>query len=84
MPYRDTTVGLAVLDNRGIFKEEWWRWVGMAALLGYAIVFNILVLLAQTYLGRESLAFCMLLESTMLQLPCCREGISWVHGLKAL
>lgn len=54
MPYGDTTVGLAVLDTRGLFKEDWWRWVGMAVLLGYAILFNILVLLAQTYLGRES------------------------------
>ncbi len=54
MPYGNTTVGLAVLDTRGLFTENWWRWVGMAVLLGYAILFNILVLLAQTYLGRES------------------------------
>ena len=53
VPYGNTTVGLAVLDTRGLFKENWWRWVGMAVLLGYAILFNILVLLAQTYLGRE-------------------------------
>ena len=55
VPYGDTTVGLAVLDNRGLFKEDWWRWVGIAALLGFAILFNILVLVAQTYLGREPL-----------------------------
>lgn len=71
MPYGDTTVGLAVLDNRGLFKEEWWRWVGMAALLGYAILFNILVLLAQTYLGREPLAHlsCFECQLSRRQLP---------------
>ena len=53
VPYGDTTVGLAVLDNRGLFRADWWRWVGIAALLGFAILFNILVLVAQTYLGRE-------------------------------
>ena len=53
MPYGDSTVGLAVLDNRGLFREDWWRWVGIAALLGFAILFNALVLVAQTYLGRE-------------------------------
>jgi len=61
-PYGDTTVGLAVLDNRGLFRENWWRWVGMAVLLGYAILFNILVLLAQTYLGRESPVSCVMPE----------------------
>ena len=64
MPYGDTTVGVAVLDNRGLFKQEWWRWVGMGVLLGYAILFNILVLLAQTYLGREPLTLCQSLEMT--------------------
>lgn len=56
VPYGNTTVGLAVLDSRGLFKEDWWRWVGIGVLLGYAILFNVLVLLAQTFLGREFLA----------------------------
>jgi len=52
-PYGDTTVGMTVLASRGLFQNDWWRWVGMAVLFGYTVLFNILVLLAQTYLGRE-------------------------------
>jgi hypothetical protein len=68
--YGDTTVGLAVLDNRGLFKEDWWRWMGMAVLLGYAILFNILVLLAQTYLGRKPLVHLSCFECQLSRRQC--------------
>lgn len=52
-PYGGSTVGLTVLSQRGLFQQDWWRWVGIAVLLGFALVFNALVLLAQTFLNRE-------------------------------
>lgn len=44
---------MTVLSQRGLFQQDWWRWVGIAVLLGFALVFNALVLLAQTFLNRE-------------------------------
>jgi len=52
-PYGGSTVGLTVLSQRGLFTQDWWRWVGVGALLGFCVLFNILILLAQTYLNRE-------------------------------
>lgn len=52
-PYGGSTVGLTVLSQRGLFIEDWWRWVGIGSLLGFCVLFNILILLAQTYLNRE-------------------------------
>lgn len=53
-PYGDSTVGLTVLNGRGLFTADWWRWLSIGALLGFAILFNIAVLVAQTFLNRES------------------------------
>ena len=81
MPYGDTTVGLAVLDNRGLFREDWWRWVGIAALLGFAILFNILVLVAQTYLGREPLPAlpCFYVLGATCLTDCMVDGRCGIH-----
>jgi hypothetical protein len=51
-PYQGTTVGLAVLESRGLFTQEWWRWLGVAVMFFYCVLLNILVLLAQTFLNR--------------------------------
>ncbi|CAK0753548.1 hypothetical protein CVIRNUC_002229 [Coccomyxa viridis] len=74
VPYGDTTVGLAVLDNRGLFRADWWRWVGIAALLGFAILFNILVLVAQTYLGPLGNAAAAVPEEVLLDRELTRTG----------
>ena len=42
-----------MLENRGLFTEDWWRWLGVGVLIAYAVVLNIAVLLAQTFLNRE-------------------------------
>ena len=42
-----------MLQGRGLFTEEWWRWLGVGVLVAYAILLNIAVLLAQTFLNRE-------------------------------
>lgn len=47
-------MGLTVLNGRGLFTADWWRWLSIGALLGFAILFNIAVLVAQTFLNRES------------------------------
>ncbi|KAH9290325.1 hypothetical protein KI387_034442 [Taxus chinensis] len=44
------TVGELGLRSRGIFPHEWWYWIGIGALLGYAILFNVLYTLALDFL----------------------------------
>jgi hypothetical protein len=49
------SLGLTILQSRGIFTRGYWYWLGAAALVGYIVVFNILVTFALGYfepLGR--------------------------------
>nr|BAJ99663.1 predicted protein [Hordeum vulgare subsp. vulgare] len=44
------TLGIDVLKSRGFFTEAKWYWIGVGALVGYVVVFNILFTLALSYL----------------------------------
>ncbi|XP_020424974.1 pleiotropic drug resistance protein 1 [Prunus persica] len=43
-------LGVLVLKSRGIFPEARWYWIGVAALIGFILLFNILFNLALQYL----------------------------------
>ncbi|XBH66606.1 hypothetical protein VPH35_095073 [Triticum aestivum] len=45
------TVGEAILKSRGLFTGDSGFWVSIGAIVGFAILFNILYLLALTYLS---------------------------------
>ncbi|XP_024019277.1 pleiotropic drug resistance protein 2 [Morus notabilis] len=47
----NTTVGKILLDERGLFKEEYWYWICIGALLGFSLLFNGLFIAALTYLS---------------------------------
>jgi hypothetical protein len=49
------TLGVQALRSRGVFPEAKWYWIGLGALLGFIMLFNILFTLALTYLKREFL-----------------------------
>lgn len=49
-----TRLGVAVLENFEVFPERNWFWIGTGALLGFAILFNILFTFALMYLNREN------------------------------
>jgi len=51
----DTTIGLNLLKLRSFPTNDYWYWIGIAVLIGYAILFNNVVTLALAYLNRESL-----------------------------
>ncbi|KAH6803219.1 pleiotropic drug resistance 4 [Perilla frutescens var. frutescens] len=36
------SLGLALLKSRSLFTESYWYWIGIGALIGYTILFNIL------------------------------------------
>ncbi|GMH30162.1 hypothetical protein Nepgr_032005 [Nepenthes gracilis] len=45
------TIGKALLASRGFFTEEYGYWICIGALFGYSLLFNILFILALTYLN---------------------------------
>jgi hypothetical protein len=47
------SLGLTILQSRGIFTRGYWYWLGAAALVGYIVVFNILVTFALGYFERK-------------------------------
>lgn len=46
-------MGIVVLRNRGIFTEAKWYWIGLGALVGYALLFNLLYTVALAVLSRK-------------------------------
>ncbi|CAN6247786.1 unnamed protein product [Urochloa humidicola] len=61
IPNNDTTidaptVGKAILKSKGLFTGEWGFWLSIGALIGFIILFNILYLLALTYLSPSSVS----------------------------
>ncbi|GAV61270.1 ABC_tran domain-containing protein/ABC2_membrane domain-containing protein/PDR_assoc domain-containing protein [Cephalotus follicularis] len=47
----ETILGLAVLENFGVFPERRWYWIGAAALLGFTVLFNVLFTFSLMYLN---------------------------------
>lgn len=47
----DVSLGEMLLKARSLFPESYWYWIGVGALLGYTILFNILYTLFLTYLN---------------------------------
>ncbi|KAG8056465.1 hypothetical protein GUJ93_ZPchr0002g23043 [Zizania palustris] len=43
-------LGRQILESQGIFPEEKWYWIGVGALLGYVLLFNILYTICLTIL----------------------------------
>jgi ABC-type multidrug transport system ATPase subunit len=48
------TVGEAILKSKGLFTGDWGFWVSIGAIVGFTILFNILYILALTYLNPGS------------------------------
>jgi hypothetical protein len=55
-------LGRLVLESRGIFTDAKWYWIGVGALLGYVLLFNILYTVCLTFLDRESDITCILCQ----------------------
>ncbi|KAK9943580.1 hypothetical protein M0R45_009184 [Rubus argutus] len=45
------TVGKTLLRERGLYTEEYWYWICVAALFGFSLLFNLLFIAALTFLN---------------------------------
>ncbi|CAM0881663.1 unnamed protein product [Alopecurus aequalis] len=45
-PGKNETIGVSVLKARGIFTEAKWYWIGLGAMVGYTLLFNLLYTVA--------------------------------------
>lgn len=52
-PNSTESLGVVVLKSRGIFPEARWYWIGVAATIGYILLFNFLFTIALKYLDRK-------------------------------
>jgi hypothetical protein len=50
-------LGEALLRARGLFPESYWYWIGVGALIGYTVLFNILFTFFLAYLNRKPFLF---------------------------
>ncbi|KAI3954477.1 hypothetical protein MKW92_053462 [Papaver armeniacum] len=58
--YANTTVGDNVLQSHGLPTEDYWYWIGVGVLIGFALLFNNLVTVALAYLNPLSKAQAMI------------------------
>lgn len=47
------SLGEALLKVRSLFPQSYWYWIGVGALLGYTVIFNILFTIFLSYLNRK-------------------------------
>ncbi|XP_022777195.1 ABC transporter G family member 36-like isoform X2 [Durio zibethinus] len=52
--WMNSRLGLAVLESLEVYPNENWYWIGVGALVGFSILFNVLFTLALTYLNPPS------------------------------
>ncbi|XP_059665975.1 pleiotropic drug resistance protein 2-like [Cornus florida] len=49
--FPETTIGKVLLKSRGMFVEECWYWISVAALFVFSLLFNVFFIVALTYLN---------------------------------
>ncbi|XP_050234078.1 ABC transporter G family member 29-like [Mercurialis annua] len=63
-----TKLGIAVLQDLGIFRDENWYWIGVGALLGFSVLFNVLFTFALMYLSPLEKKQAVISEEAALEL----------------
>ncbi|ESW34861.1 hypothetical protein PHAVU_001G187700 [Phaseolus vulgaris] len=49
--FDEPTVGKVLLKSRGFYTEDYWFWIGIGALFGFVLLFNLLCIAALAYLN---------------------------------
>eukprot|EP01018_Ginkgo_biloba_P026508 Gb_37005 [translate_table: standard] len=69
-------IGVRLLESRGIFPDSYWYWLGVGALIGYNLVFNVLYTLALTFLNPLGKPQASISEDTLEENHSNRTGES--------
>ncbi|KAH9298057.1 hypothetical protein KI387_029739 [Taxus chinensis] len=77
------TLGEHVLKSRGVFPDGYWYWLGVAALLGYTLFFNICYTAALAYLKPLEKAQAVLSEEALQEKHANRTGQVQLTALSA-
>ncbi|XP_048326082.2 pleiotropic drug resistance protein 1-like [Ziziphus jujuba] len=51
LPKAAEPLGIQVLRSRGFFRHAYWYWIGVGALIGYVLLFNILFIFSLSFLN---------------------------------
>ncbi|XP_068634199.1 pleiotropic drug resistance protein TUR2-like [Aristolochia californica] len=81
------TLGLQVLESRGVFPESYWYWIGVAALVGFTFLFNGLYTLALDIFdpfGKNQAAVAEETEEQQVDAARVIEGSSISHNGDAI
>ncbi|URE18250.1 Plant PDR ABC transporter associated [Musa troglodytarum] len=77
------TLGEAALKEYGMFTESYWFWIGICALFGYTILFNILFTLFLTYLNPLGKQQAVVSKSELKEREKRRKGEKLVIELRS-
>ncbi|XP_047327019.1 pleiotropic drug resistance protein 1-like [Impatiens glandulifera] len=75
-------LGVLVLESRGFFPKASWYWIGMAATIGYIVLFNFFFTVALTYLNPIGQPQAILSEETLAERNGSMKGESVELSLK--
>eukprot|EP01018_Ginkgo_biloba_P026515 Gb_28917 [translate_table: standard] len=75
----DGNIGVQMMESRGMFTKSYWYWLGIGALMGYNILFNILYTLALAYLQPLGKPQALISEDALEEKHANRTGESR-HG----
>ncbi|XP_008775866.2 pleiotropic drug resistance protein TUR2-like isoform X1 [Phoenix dactylifera] len=70
------TLGVQVLESRGLFPQAKWYWIGVGALLGYIVVFNFFFTVALSYLDPIGKGQTVISEEALKEKQANRTGES--------
>ncbi|KAJ6427479.1 hypothetical protein OIU84_022973 [Salix udensis] len=78
----DNTIrlGTTVLKNFDVYTDKNWYWIGTAAILGFAVLFNILFTFALAYLSPAGKSQAMITEETTKEETRSTESLSHSDG----
>lgn len=65
-------LGEALLKARSLYSQSYWYWIGVLAMLGYTLLFNILFTFFLSYLNRTCQLFNCFAYDEMI---CCIQDI---------
>lgn len=75
-----TSLGTAVLKNFDVYTDKNWYWIGTAAILGFAVLFNVLFTFALAYFSPAGKSQAIISEETTKERTRSTQSLSHSNG----